>query len=154
MPIKSFRGLMKAGTVDTITLHTNDGSTGYRIVKFEMFTIKPGIGSNAEHIIKIYKIPQTVVDVDGEVNFSDNTLLAAGFLPVKTSEFTQESIVTFDNEIFNQDIYVTHYDAGGGSISCNYYIELEMVRLDLNENTVATLKDIRNIEQPRPTIVP
>jgi len=27
----------------------------------------------------------------------------------------------------------------------NYYIELEQVKLDLNENTVATLKDIRNI---------
>ena len=30
----------------------------------------------------------------------------------------------------------------------NYYIELEQMKLDLSENTVATLKDIRNIEQP------
>ena len=29
--------------------------------------------------------------------------------------------------------------------SVNYYIELEQIKLDLNENTVATLKDIRNI---------
>jgi len=144
MPIKSFRGLMTDMTIDTISLHTNTGATGYRIVKFEMFTNTPGIGSNAEHVIKIYKIPQTVAD--GEVDFSDNTLLAAGFLPVKTSEFTQESIITFDSEIFNQDIYVTHKDIGGSSISCNYYIELEMMKLGLNENTVATLKDIRNIE--------
>ena len=28
----------------------------------------------------------------------------------------------------------------------NYYVELEQMKLDLNENTVATLKDIRNIE--------
>ena len=54
----------------------------------------------------------------------------------------------FDNEIFNQDIYITFRDIGGATQSCNYYIELETIRLDLNENTVATLKDIRNIEQP------
>jgi len=27
----------------------------------------------------------------------------------------------------------------------NYYIELEQMKLDLNENTVDTLKDIRNV---------
>ena len=48
---------------------------------------------------------------------------------------------------FNQDIYVTHEDTVG-SQPCNYYIELEVVKLALDENTVATLKDIRNIEQP------
>ena len=43
--------------------------------------------------------------------------------------------------IFNQDIYVTNYGSG----AMNYYIELEQIKLDLNENTVATLKDIRNL---------
>ena len=47
--------------------------------------------------------------------------------------------------IFNQDIYVTHKDVAVGQ-TVNYYIELEQIKLDLNENTVATLKDIRNIE--------
>ena len=144
--IKTFRGLIASGAEDTIVLHTNDGSTGYRIVKFEMFTNTPGIGSNAEHVIKIWKISQSAID--GVIDFSDQTLLGAGFLPVKTAEFTQEAIVTFDREIFNQDIYVTHADIGGSTIPCNYYIELEQVKLDLNENTVATLKDIRNLEQP------
>ena len=31
----------------------------------------------------------------------------------------------------------------GGSEKNNYYIELEQVKLDLNEATVATLKDMR-----------
>jgi hypothetical protein len=44
---------------------------------------------------------------------------------------------------FNQDIFITLGSQSGAS--CNYYIELEQVKLDLNENTVATLKDIRNI---------
>ena len=51
-------------------------------------------------------------------------------------------ITIFDNTIVNQDIYITHSDIVG-TTPCNYYLELEQVKLDLNENTVATLKDIR-----------
>ena len=43
---------------------------------------------------------------------------------------------------FNQDIYITCKSSG----NMNYYMELEQIKLDLNENTVATLKDIRNIK--------
>ena len=60
-------------------------------------------------------------------------------------QFSIPGAVVFDNEIFNQDIYITHTDAHATG-ECNYYIELEQIKLDLNENTVATLKDIRNIE--------
>ena len=52
------------------------------------------------------------------------------------------SVIIFDKEIFNQDIYVTCASTDG---PINYYIELEQMRLDINENTVATLKDIRNL---------
>ena len=44
---------------------------------------------------------------------------------------------------FNQDIYIT-LRCHNAAADVNYYIELEQVKLDLNENTVATLKDIRN----------
>ena len=58
----------------------------------------------------------------------------------------------FDKEIFNQDIYITHHNQHDTDTSaCNYYIELEQVKLDLSENTVATTKDIRNITQPQVT---
>jgi hypothetical protein len=146
MPIKSFRGLIADDTQDTIHLSTRNGSVGYKITKFQIFAHKPGdnTGANFESVVKIYKIDQQGT-VNGTVDFNDNTLLAAAFLPGKTSEFTQDDIVVFDNEIFNQDIYVTHSDVGGNS-PINYYIELEQFKLDLNENTVATLKDIRNIE--------
>ena len=142
MPIKTFRGLIADGAQDTILLHTNDGSTGYRIVKFEMMANNPGTDAN-ESTMKIYKISQTTVD--NEVDFSDNTLLGAGYYSDSANEnYGWKGTVVFDNEIFNQDIYITHMETVG-SKAMNYYLELEQVKLDLNENTVATLKDIRNL---------
>ena len=144
MPIKSFRGKLADDTQQTIALSTNNGATGYKIVKFEVMS--PDANSNVEAVLKIYKIKQTTNTSD--VDFSDNTLLAAALINDTTDRnYMPIPIVTFDNEIFNQDIYVTH-DAGDAStVDCNYYIELEQIKLDLNENTVATLKDIRNNTQ-------
>jgi len=134
---------MTTQTQDTIVLHTNDGSTGYRIVKFQAIPEKMG-DANGEHTLKIYKIEQTTIDLD--VDFSDNTLLGVATVSNSTggTTYPPRMTVIFDNEIFNQDIYITHEDNAGSS-KCNYYIELEQVKLDLNENTVATLKDIRNL---------
>jgi len=146
MPIKTFRGKIASGDTDTIILHTNDGSIGYRIVKFEMLTPNPGT-TNYEHIMKIWKTPgQTANET---IDFSNNQLLAAGFSEGQgTSQDTGNTLsVIFDTEIFNQEIYITQIDTKG-ALSCNYYIELEQIKLDLNDNTVATLKDIRNIKSP------
>ena len=136
---------MTDGAQDTIVLHTIDGSIGYRITKFQIITRAPG-AEQVEHVVKIYKVPQT--SVDGVIDFSDQTLLGAAEYSANDNGWTAGShAVIFDQEIFNQDIYVTGIDING-SYSVNYYIELEQVRLDLNENTVATLKDIRNITAP------
>ena len=144
MPIKSFRGKIADGVIDTITLHTNTGSTGYRIKKFQIITTNPSAGSDYASIVKIYKIPQTTVDA--LVDFSDNTLLGVAWSSgdSATPNNFLETVI-FDNETFNQDLYVTHSEVIGSTAS-NYYIELEQIKLDLNENTVATLKDIRNID--------
>ena len=142
MPIKSFRGKLADDTQQTIALSTNNGATGYKIVKFEVMS--PDANSNVEAVLKIYKIKQTTNTSD--VDFSDNTLLAAALINDTTDRnYMPIPIVTFDNEIFNQDIYITNKGQDNPS-SVNYYIELEQVKLDLNENTVATLKDIRNIK--------
>jgi len=140
--IVSFRGLIAHGAQDTIVLHTIDGSTGYRIVKFKLIPPAPGV-SNGENVVKIYKISQTTVD--GLIDFSENTMLGAGYYAAESSSYSDNETIVFDQEIFNQDIYITNLDARGNSTSMNYYIELEQMPLDLNENTVATLKDIRNI---------
>jgi len=144
MPIKSFRGLIAQDGIDTITLHTNTGSTGYRLKRFELIANNPGT-ETPESVVKIYKIPQTTAT--SEIDFSDNTMLAAGYYSGEnTPNFPQDVVVIFDNEIFNQDIYITHKNDSEAK-AMNYYIEIEQLKLDLTENTVATLKDIRNIEQ-------
>ena len=142
MKIKSFRGLIADGGIDTVALHTNTGSTGYRIKKMQIMHAEPG-QQDAEHTIKVFSIPQTTAT--NAIDFSDNTLLAAAYLTDdKATLGAASTVIVFDNMTFNQDIFITHEDTGG-SQPCNYYIELEQVKLDLNQNTVATLKDIRNI---------
>ena len=145
MPIKSFRGLLAQDAVDIVTLHTNTGSTGYRIVKFKLMPHLFGAGSGElESIVKIYKTPQS--SADEYIDFSDNTLLAAAIINNESNADSYPTVLTtvFDNEIFNQDIYVTAVDTESSSAT-NYYIELETVKLDLSESTVASLKDIRNV---------
>ncbi len=143
MPIKTFRGFMAHGAQDTISLHTNDGAMGYRIVKLDCIDKDPGTNS-MESVIKIYKIPQTTVN--GSIDFSDQTLLGVAYFENNTSQsYASWKQIIFDRDIFNQDIYITNNDNSGASIAMNYYIELEQVKLTLDENTVATLKDIRNI---------
>jgi hypothetical protein len=124
-------------------LKTNTGQTGYRITKLQLIGNAPGT-EVVEAVVKIYKISQDTVD--GAVDLSDNTLVGVGFYVSGTDEeWSIHNILIFDNEIFNQDIYITHYDAvAHAGQPVNYYIELEQVKLDLNESTVATLKDIRN----------
>jgi len=141
--IKTFRGQIADNRQDTIVLHTNDGSMGYRIVKFQIIPKEP-FDKDQESVVKIYKVSQSSIDT--LIDFSDNTLLAVA---ITTNEnivgtgYMMPMQIIFDREIFNQDIYVTHRDQDNAEV-CNYYIELEQVKLDLSESTVATLKDIRN----------
>jgi len=142
--IKSFRGIIEDGGQNTIVLHTNDGSTGYRIVKFELFANNPGTQSQ-ESVVQIFKTEQaSVPTLNPTVDFSDNTLVGVAYYHGGTGTGdSYDMVVVFDNEIFNQDIFVTHTE-GNGTQAVNYYIELEQIKLDMNANTVATLKDIRN----------
>jgi hypothetical protein len=155
MTIRSFRGLIAPEAQDTILLHTNDGSTGYRIIKFELMTNIPH-ENDAEHTVMIWKVQRTATQMASTQidfpDFSNQELVGAGiYLHDATgSGHGAWSITVFDNEIFNQDIYITHAEKGGTdpAVACNYYIELEQMKLDLSENTVATLKDIRNVTSP------
>ena len=144
MPIKSFRGKIADSTTDTISLHTNNGSVGYRIVKFDIIPEAP-ITSDIEAVMKVESIHPTAYS--NTVDFNDQTLLgvAVWWGGQAGASNPQDWIQIFDNKIFNQDIFVSGVYSGG-TFTCNYYIELEQIKLDLNENTVATLKDIRNIE--------
>jgi len=145
--IKTFRGLIGDGEEDTINLHTNDGKTGYRIVKFQLFPNKPGTQS-VEATVSVFKVTGkgsgTAIAI---VDFSDSNLLAAAFYQNDHAHYyTDTSTVVFDHDIFNQDIYVTMTDTVSTGVDelINYYIELEQMSLDLNEATVATLQNIRS----------
>jgi len=139
--IKTFRGLIEDGGQDTLSLHTNKGLVGYRILKFEVFPNLPGT-QTCEATLKIYKVLQT--NITNIVDFSNSVLLAASYyMDNLQSYYTGFTTTIFDGEIFNQDIYITSVDTDS-TAAMNYYIELEQFVLNPDEATVATLKDIRN----------
>jgi hypothetical protein len=139
--IKTFRGLLADGDIETIRLGTNNGLTGYRIRKFQLMANKPG-ASDYEFVCQVWTQPQATAS--GEVDFSNQALLAACIIEdFDTPAYIATSgQVIFESEIFNQDIHVTMKDVNVGE-SCNYYLELEQVTLDIGEAAVATLKDMR-----------
>ena len=141
--IISFRGLMAEDTQERISLSTNQGLIGYKITKMQLIPKEPG-GLSAEHIVQIFKEQQTTNA--SQIDFSENRLLAAGYCSNHTGgdAYPTKQTIVFDNEIFNQDIFITH-KIRNGTGSVNYYIELEQMDLALDEATVATLKDIRNV---------
>ena len=112
MPIKTFRGLIANAAQDTIVLHTNDGSTGYRIVKFQIMPHVPGDSNDQELICMIWKIEQSTTALGDTTttrpDFNNNTLLACAFTVNDTdNQLNYNEVTFFDNEIFNQDIYIT-----------------------------------------------
>jgi hypothetical protein len=139
--IITIRGQLADGGQDTIALHTRDGSMGYRITKFQVIDDEPG-ENEVEITCKIYSVKQTTVN--NTVNFSDNTLLGVAVYANQGSQsIVSSEQVIFDRMVFNQDIHITGF-SWESDPNINYYIELEQMKLDLNENTVVTLKDIRN----------
>jgi hypothetical protein len=142
--IKTFRGRMQENQIDVISLHTNDGKTGYRIKALTGMPAKTESGSN-ESVIKIFSTPPSTPASSDLVDFSDNELLGVFYFlrDQGTVGITSETVI-FDKMTFNQDIYVTFTDAQSNTDGFNYYVELEQIKLDASQSTVATLKDIRN----------
>ena len=147
--IKTFRGLLADGEHQVIRLSRNNGLMGYKIIKFEGFFEKPGTAGQ-ESLLKILTVePSSVPDAAATVDFNNTTLMAVWYAAQHTSPAYSNPIqnVIFDRNVVNQDIFISHTDQPAGSgESCNYYLELEEVKLDLNEATVATLKDMRGRE--------
>jgi len=143
MTIKTFRGSLADLEQETIHLRTKDGKTGYRIVKFAIMANTPGVAFQAS-VIKIFTEQQATVDA--LVNFSDDSLLGASYLEthgaIQDANYRTDTVFE-GTRIFNQDIFVTHKDVQTGA-ACNYYIELEQVKLNDNESTMSTLQSIRS----------
>jgi len=138
--IKTFRGLLADLTQERIRLSTIKGKVGYRITKFELMSEQPGV-TTVMHVVKIYKSEQSTIDA--VINFSDSDLMAAAIWHKHPSPtYTLSESVIFDQEIVNQDIYITHKDSDVDE-SCNYYIELEVIPLDDAGAEYTSLKDMR-----------
>jgi len=121
--IKTFRGALKDGAQDQIRLQTIKGKVGYQIRAFRLFP--PTGDSNIEATVKIYKTEQSTID---------NTVASANY----PAEFH----VIFDNEVFNQDIFIGNSDPVM-TAKVNYYIELEVIPLDDAGAEYTSVKDLR-----------
>ena len=138
----SFRGKLDEGLEEKINLATLNGKTGYKITKFTTMSSTPGDG-NFETITKIYSKAQGSGSTG--VDFTEGDLLAAVFSEddAHPAYATTQTII-FDNEIFNQNIYVSTASLTG-TIPVNYYIELETVALTDIQSTQLTLKNLRTV---------
>ena len=137
---KTFRGLLRDGDTLTIRLSTNDGKTGYKIRKFDIMAYQPG-ALIQESVVQLYTVKPSAATAT--IDFDNPLLLGAAIWQGHDGsnyQFTKQTV--FDNITFNQDIYLTHVEVDG-SAPVNFYLELEQVKLDLGEATVATLKDMR-----------
>ena len=143
MVVKTFRGLLADGGMDRIRLQTIKGKVGYKIVKFQVIQESPG-AVNAEATITISKTSFTPV---ATVNFTDSDILGVAFYggPQVASAYPIQQVIIFDNEIFNQDIFIGSQDIGGANEKINYYIELEVIPLDDAGAEYTTLKDMRQV---------
>jgi len=142
MVVKSFRGRLGNGEQVTIPLSTNDGRTGYKITKFQTMMMDWG-SITVESVTKIFMEKQDVVTAT--IDFSKTEVLGASVFAYNSSGNLSgdASTIIFDNEVFNQDIFITQANVGGSVTDINYYLELEQFTLASDEATVATLKDIK-----------
>jgi hypothetical protein len=147
--IKTFKGQLPIGEQKKLLLSTNDGLTGYKIKKFQLMPGQPG-SQMVELVGQIFLTDQTG-SITTAVNFNDPDLLAVAYYEdnVASGGVLEglSNVVIFDNETFNQDIFVNITDATGGTNPANYYIELEQFKIDINTATYHTLKNIRSNQQ-------
>ena len=139
----SYKGTIPIGEQERIKLSTLNGKTGYKISKFNVIGTSP-MKTDQSIIGQVFKSDQTgsITDV---VNFTNSDLIAvATYEDTNSKELPNSNHIIFDNEKFNQDIFINITDASGGTVACNYYIELEQFSLDLNTSTYHTLKNIRS----------
>jgi len=142
--IISYRGVIPSGQQVKIQLATIQGKVGYKINKFQVINKQPN-EQTVELQGQIYKTNQTGI-ITNVIDFSDANLLAVStYVNSSSSAYPQSDIIIFDNEKFNQDIYVVGIDMGGDSREVNYYLELETSSLNDLEATMITLKSLRTI---------
>tara|TARA_R110002012_G_scaffold74786_1_gene189433 strand:+ start:1088 stop:1534 length:447 start_codon:yes stop_codon:yes gene_type:complete len=140
----SYKGTIPMGEQERIKLSTPNGKTGYKITKFQVIETRPG-HVDVEIIAKIYNKTQLNA-VSNTIEFTESDLMAVAWREGTSSKETGDNeTVIFDNQVTNQDIYVTMADVAGNTTPGNYYIELETMSLTDLETTKLTLQNIKAI---------
>ena len=126
--IQSFRGLLADGEQQRIRIQGSVGAVAWRIVKFQVMGEEPGGATGYESIVKIYR--EEEASIDAVINFTDSNLLGVAMWSSSsdTKSYPDDMVAIFDREIFSRNIYITHSEIAG-SANCNYYIELEEVKV-------------------------
>ena len=131
------------GVQQKINLATLNGKRGYKITKFNLMSASPGTAS-VEFVGKVYAKSQT--DFPATVDFTEGDLLAVVYYQDEAAtHYPSSQDIIFDNQPFNQDIFIYAEDAGGGSTQCNFYLEMETMSLTEVQSTQLTLKNLRTI---------
>ena len=139
----SFRGKIPDGLQEKINLATLNGKRGYRVKKFQIISETPGQPPTVELVSQIYS---KEASVSAEIDFTEGDLIAvATYKEDHGSTGPVSQVIIFDNEVFNQNIYITGKDVSGGTTGTNYYLELETIKLNDIESTQLTLKNLRTI---------
>ena len=138
--IKTYKGMLTHDTEDRIRLSTIKGKVGYQIVKFQLMQ-STLTATDQVSFVKIVKSPYTRTS---SIDFTDSDILAVGIVRTGNllTEGSLDNPIVFDNEVFNQDIYINLKNLDG-TLSVNYYIELEVIPLDDAGAQYTTLKDMR-----------
>ena len=139
----SFKGTLPIGVEQQIDLKTLKGKVGYQIKQFQVISTTPG-AVVSELVGKITKVKDP--NIGPSINFTNSDLMAISYTQETTSSSGgSNQIIIFDNEITNQNIFVSISDAGSGTTPANYYIELETMALSDLETTKLTLQNITQI---------
>lgn len=143
--IISFKGQIPIGEEERIKLSTLKGKTGYKIVKFQTISRRPG-AINSTTVTTVYDKKGGIPAGKDQIDFTDSNLLAiSSKVDGAGQSDSQTEVVIFDNSVVNQDIFLTAGNPDGGTQPVNYYIELEAFTLSDIESTKLTLQSIRSI---------
>jgi len=120
----SFRGLLADGSQERIRIQGATGEIAWRIAKFNILSNDPS--ANIEHLVQIWREEQD--SIVGTIDISDDEWLATVWESGGGYSRPENFHPMIGDALFVRNIWVTHNESVG-TASCNYYIELEEVKV-------------------------
>ena len=110
---KSFKGIIAQDEVQKINLSNNDGKTGYRIIKFQVFPHDIDGSTSHEDLVQVWTSKLAADNATNDADFTMGDMVAAAYY-VRSSNPSAPYVATIaddqvvvDNAVFNQDIYIS-----------------------------------------------